>query len=148
MAVIVKYIVVRDGDEKMTFATKKEADAYDKMLDIADNLFDFFEHSDIKLNETRKEEICLLLAKKREEVMPILRGVSVKAESDRKKQTSSSEPVKPRAKPPVKQAASKTTDRSESTKILEPRPVPKSSAKAASSTKAESAIKNDQEDDF
>jgi len=37
MAVIVKYIVVRNGEEKMTFATKKEADAYDKMLDIADN---------------------------------------------------------------------------------------------------------------
>ena len=34
MAVIVKYIVVRNGEEKMTFATKKEADAHDKMLDI------------------------------------------------------------------------------------------------------------------
>ena len=40
MAVIVKYIVVRNGVEKMTFATKKEADAHDKMLDIADNLYE------------------------------------------------------------------------------------------------------------
>ncbi len=55
MPVIVQYIVVRDGDEKMTFATKKEADAYDKMLDIADNLFDFLENSNIVLDETRKE---------------------------------------------------------------------------------------------
>ena len=75
MSVIVQYIVVRDGDEKMTFATKKEADAYDKMLDIADNLFDFLGNSNIVLDETRKEEISLLLAEKREEVMPILRGV-------------------------------------------------------------------------
>jgi uncharacterized protein len=51
MAVIVKYIVVRNGEEKMTFATKKEADAYDKMLDIADNLFEFLENSDLKLSE-------------------------------------------------------------------------------------------------
>ena len=41
MAVIVKYVVIRDGDEKMTFATKKEADAHDKMLDIADTLYHF-----------------------------------------------------------------------------------------------------------
>ncbi len=32
MAVIVKYVVVRDGKEDMIFTTKKEADAYDKML--------------------------------------------------------------------------------------------------------------------
>ena len=38
MAVEVKYVVVRNGEEKMTFASKKEADAYDKMLDLADNL--------------------------------------------------------------------------------------------------------------
>jgi len=48
MAVIVKYIVVRNGEEKMTFSTKKEADAYDKMLDIADNLFEFLETFKIK----------------------------------------------------------------------------------------------------
>lgn len=38
MAVITKFVVVREGVEKMTFTSKKEADAYDKMLDIADNL--------------------------------------------------------------------------------------------------------------
>lgn len=75
MAVIVKYIVVRNGEEKMTFATKKEADAYDKMLDIADRLFDFLDTSDLKLDERQQEELCLLMAEKRDEVMPILRGV-------------------------------------------------------------------------
>ncbi|MEN8210904.1 MAG: YebG family protein [Thermodesulfobacteriota bacterium] len=75
MAVIVKYIVVRNGEEKMTFATKKEADAYDKMLDIADNLFEFLEKSKIKLNETQLEEISLLFAENRMELIPVLRGI-------------------------------------------------------------------------
>ena len=74
MAVIVKYIVVRNGEEKMTFATKKEADAHDKMLDIADNLFDFLEDSELKLSETQMENVSLLLAQRRDELMPLLRG--------------------------------------------------------------------------
>ena len=40
MAVIVKYVVERNGEEKMTFTSKAEADAYDKMLDMADELFE------------------------------------------------------------------------------------------------------------
>jgi len=91
MAVIVKYIVVRNGEEKMTFATKKEADAYDKMLDIADNLLDFLNASQLKFNENQQEEVALLLAEKRDEVMPILRGISPKK--------------KPAVKPAVKPAA-------------------------------------------
>ena len=35
MAVEVKYVVIREGEEKMSFTSKKEADAYDKMLDMA-----------------------------------------------------------------------------------------------------------------
>ncbi|MFO1351474.1 MAG: YebG family protein [Gammaproteobacteria bacterium] len=38
MAVIVKYVVERNGKEIMTFASKKEADAYDRQLDIAEQL--------------------------------------------------------------------------------------------------------------
>jgi len=84
MAVIVKYIVVRNGEEKMTFATKKEADAHDKMLDIADNLFDFLESAKVKLNESQLEEISLLLAEKREQIAPILRGISPKKKAPSK----------------------------------------------------------------
>nr|WP_320193961.1 YebG family protein [uncultured Desulfobacter sp.] len=112
MPVIVQYIVVRDGDEKMTFATKKEADAYDKMLDIADNLFNFLENSNIVLDETRKEEISLLFAEKREEVMPILRGGSPKAKAERKKSASSTA-AKTRGKTGPKKAASKRAGASE-----------------------------------
>ena len=78
MAVIVKYIVVRNGEEKMTFATKKEADAYDKMLDIADRLFDFLNQTEIELDDTQQEEISLLMAQRRDEIMPILRGLAPK----------------------------------------------------------------------
>ncbi len=41
MAVEIKYVVVRKGEEKMTFASKKEADAYDKMLDMAEVFSDW-----------------------------------------------------------------------------------------------------------
>ncbi len=78
MAVIVKFIVVRNGEEKMTFATKKEADDYDKMLDIADNVYEFLEDSKIKLDETQLESISLLLAENRDKLTQILRGVSLK----------------------------------------------------------------------
>ncbi len=84
MAVVVKYIVVRNGEEKMTFATKKEADAYDKMLDIADNLFEFLDKSELKLPEDQMEKISLLLAENRDVVMPILRGVNPKKQAPAK----------------------------------------------------------------
>ena len=41
MAVQTKYVVVRKGEEKMTFASKKEADAHDKLLDMADAFTDW-----------------------------------------------------------------------------------------------------------
>ncbi|MFH2061152.1 MAG: YebG family protein [Pseudomonadota bacterium] len=84
MAVIVKYIVVRNGEEKMTFATKKEADAYDKMLDIADNLFEFLESSKLKFNENQLEDISLLLAENKDALIPILRGLKPKAKQAKK----------------------------------------------------------------
>jgi dsDNA-binding SOS-regulon protein len=93
MAVIVKYIVVRNGEEKMTFATKKEADAYDKMLDIADRLFDFLNQAEIELDDTQQEEIALLMAQRRDEIMPILRGIKA--------------PAQPPAKAPDKATAKK-----------------------------------------
>ncbi len=78
MAVIVQYIVVRDGVHKMTFTTKKEADAYDKMLDIADNLYDFMETADIEADEKLLEDLTFYLAKNREKIISILRGTKPK----------------------------------------------------------------------
>ena len=98
MAVIVKYIVVRNGEEKMTFATKKEADAYDKMLDIADNLFEFLEKSKIKLNETQLEEISLLFAENRMELIPVLRGMTPQKKTAAKPAVKKSLPKKTQTK--------------------------------------------------
>lgn len=137
MAVIVKYIVVRDGDEKMTFATKKEADAYDKMLDIADNLFDFLEHSNIDLDETRREEISLLLAEKRDEVTSILKGASPKAKPSRKKSATPPATGKSAVKTPEKHA-----DKTQAVTDPDTKTVPKSAAKAASPSQAASGKKS------
>ncbi|WP_457552434.1 YebG family protein [Desulfobacula sp.] len=94
MAVIVKYIVVRNGEEKMTFATKKEADAYDKMLDIADNLFEFLESSKIKLSENQLEDISLLLAENKDKLMSILRGLKPKKKAAKKPEQKEGTPKK------------------------------------------------------
>lgn len=106
MAVIVKYIVVRNGEEKMTFATKKEADAHDKMLDIADNLFDFLESAKTKLTEEQLEEISLFMARKREALMLILRGMN----PNKKVSTKSADKSVPKstAKPTAKPTARET----------------------------------------
>jgi uncharacterized protein len=74
MAVIVKYIVVRNGEEKMTFATKKEADEYDKMLDIADNVLEFLENSKLSLEENQLQDMSLYMAENRNNLMNILKG--------------------------------------------------------------------------
>ncbi len=92
MAVVVQYIVVRNGVEKMTFATKKEADAHDKMLDIADNLAAFLRASSIKLSDDQNEEIALLLAQERDAVAALLRGVKPSAKKKAAPAPAKSEP--------------------------------------------------------
>ena len=58
MAVVVKYVVERNGVERMTFTTKKEADAYDKMLDIAESLELMLEKVDVPLSEQQIESLA------------------------------------------------------------------------------------------
>ncbi|MEZ8143969.1 multidrug DMT transporter permease [Enterovibrio norvegicus FF-33] len=69
MAVIVKYVVERNGEEKMTFTSKAEADAYDKMLDMADELFELLGKSGAAADEAQREELSLFLAQNREDVL-------------------------------------------------------------------------------
>ena len=72
MAVIVKYIVERAGVEKMTFSSKTEADAYDRMLDIADELFLLLVQSDLLPDEQQREDLALYLAQQKEQVIQTL----------------------------------------------------------------------------
>jgi len=73
MAVETKFVVVRKGEEKMTFANKKEADAYDKMLDMADAFTDWLLQSEIEIDEVLAENIALHLAEQKDTVQHILR---------------------------------------------------------------------------
>ena len=78
MAVITRFIVVRNGVElDKVFDVKKEADAYDKMLDAAENLAVFIKKSDLRIDIDAKtvEEISIYLAKNAPEVTNILRGI-------------------------------------------------------------------------
>ena len=79
MAVITKYVVVRNGVElDLVFEIKKEADAYDKMLDAADNLSRFIRESDLEIDLDDKiiDGISVLLSKNGPEVMKILKGIN------------------------------------------------------------------------
>ena len=117
MAVIVKYIVVRNGEEKMTFATKKEADAHDKMLDIADNLFEFLDNADVSLSEAQMEEVSLLLAQSRDTVMPILRGINPK-----KKGTSAPKTAPDKTAPGTTGSEKSGTDAAKASESPAPKP--------------------------
>ena len=75
MAVEVKYVVVRNGEEKMTFASKKEADAYDKMLDLADNLGEWLLQA-LNLDDEQREGLSFFLAENKDALGLILRGAS------------------------------------------------------------------------
>ncbi|QDY43870.1 YebG family protein [Candidatus Pantoea soli] len=73
MAVETKYVVVRKGEEKMTFANKKDADAWDKMLDMADAFTDWLQQHQPEMNEAQAEALGMLLAEQKEAVQHILR---------------------------------------------------------------------------
>ena len=78
MAVITRFIVVRNDVElDKVFDVKKEADAYDKMLDAAEKLAAFIKKSDLQvdLDPNTVEEISICLAKNAPEVTNILRGI-------------------------------------------------------------------------
>ncbi len=99
MAVVVKFIVVRDGVEKMTFTTKKEADAYDRMLDIADDLYDYIETAGLGIEETRLEELSLFLARNKDHVIGLLKGSAPKEESVSTEKTETSKSKKKSGEP-------------------------------------------------
>ncbi|MEE4113441.1 MAG: YebG family protein [Desulfobacteraceae bacterium] len=78
MAVITKYVVVRNGVElDRAFLVKKEAEAYDKMLDAADNLAAFIKDAGLEIGLDGKgiDALSVFLAKNGPEVTRILKGL-------------------------------------------------------------------------
>jgi len=78
MAVETRYVVMRNGEEVKTFMDKKQADEYDKMLDMADALTNLLEQSPIELDDSKSEELSIFLAEKREEVLIALQAKKAK----------------------------------------------------------------------
>ncbi len=79
MAVESRFVVIRQGVEVETFMDKKAADEYDKMLDMADNLSEMFEHAPVELSESIREELSVYLAQNREDVLIALQAKKAKA---------------------------------------------------------------------
>ncbi|EGR2794729.1 multidrug DMT transporter permease [Vibrio navarrensis] len=92
MAVIVKYVVERNGEEKMTFTSKADADAYDKMLDMADELFELLGKSDLLEDEGKQEDLAMFLAQNKEELLYALGAKRRPAPKKEKKLTAVDEP--------------------------------------------------------
>ncbi|MFC3032382.1 YebG family protein [Pseudoalteromonas fenneropenaei] len=76
MAVVIKYVVERNGVERMTFTSKKEADAYDKMLDIAEALEVMLGKVDVPLSEQQIESLALEMAKQKDDFAAVLKGTA------------------------------------------------------------------------
>lgn len=79
MAVETRYVVIRADKsnkekEVMTFTDKRAADEYDKMLDMADNLFDLLQDSDVNLDEKQADALSIFLAKQRDDVLIALQA--------------------------------------------------------------------------
>lgn len=89
MTVVAKYFVVRDGVEiDQVFTEKKEAEAYDKMLDAAQEIAALINQADLKIeiDSPTIDEISIQLAKNAPTVAKILKSVK---------------PIKPASKEPV-----------------------------------------------
>lgn len=74
MAITTQYVVTHKGVEKLVTTDKKEADQYDKMLDVADNLATYIDAKGIKLDEGLAEELSVMLAKNKDIVAKLLKG--------------------------------------------------------------------------
>ncbi len=104
MAVITKYVVVRNGVElDKAFMVKKEAEAYDKMLDAAENLAAYIKAAglEIELDGRTIDTLAVFLAQNGPEVTRILKGLKpaaapAKALPGEKQQVdgSSADPIK------------------------------------------------------
>ncbi|MBU2878175.1 MULTISPECIES: YebG family protein [Aliiglaciecola] len=74
MAIIVKYVVERNGEEKLVTSDKKAADQYDKMLDVADNLSTYIQAKGIKLPNDVSEELTIMLSKNKDVIAKLFKG--------------------------------------------------------------------------
>lgn len=101
MAVVVKYVVIRNGKEEMTFATKKEADAYDRMLDIAEGLYTFLHAAEVDIADEKLDDLTFFMAQHRDQLAKLLKGGKPDAAAAKAKEAAVE-------RQPVKQAQAET----------------------------------------
>lgn len=73
MAVEIKYVVVREGEEKMSFASKKEADAWDKMLDLAEAMSEWLPQAPVALEPEQADALAMWLAQEKDALSALLK---------------------------------------------------------------------------
>ena len=76
MAITTQYVVTHKGVEKLVTTDKKEADQYDKMLDVADNLAVYIQAKGIKLSDDIAEDLSIMLAKNKDNLAKLLKGTT------------------------------------------------------------------------
>lgn len=112
MAVITKFVVVRNGVElDKEFPVKREAEAYDKMLDAADNLAAMIKDAglDIDLAPATIDAVAVYLAQNGPQVSRILRGVKPTDPSTAKRSSPQEKKVATAATSKPSRAAAKAT---------------------------------------
>lgn len=78
MAVVTQYVVERNGVARMTFTSKQQADAYDKMLDLAEQLEVLLGDSQL-LEQQQLEDLALYLAQQKEDLLLLIQGKASKS---------------------------------------------------------------------
>jgi dsDNA-binding SOS-regulon protein len=94
MAVIVQYNVEQNGAQKRTFDNKKDAELYDKQLQISANMSKLLDSAGVSIAEEPMEKICFFLAEKKDEAMAVLKGAKPVTKASNK----SAKKSKPKAK--------------------------------------------------
>jgi len=87
MAVVIQYIVERQGVAKQTFASKQQADAYDKMLDIAEQFQQWLATTPVGLSEDQLEQLALALAQQKDDIAAICQQKPLKVKKEKQEPT-------------------------------------------------------------
>ena len=74
MTVITKFVVEHKGVEKLVTTDKKEAEKYDRMLDVADNLSEYLIAKGVELEENKLEDLSILLSKNKDDISKLFKG--------------------------------------------------------------------------
>lgn len=74
----------------MTFTSKAEADAYDKLLDTAEALYDILDQSELAGDHAQKEALSMYLAQSKDSILDIFSNKKKSAQKTKKTNKSSS----------------------------------------------------------